>query len=300
LIDPAVLRHEIETLEIPTERIGVDPNCFIIREKDRETERALKLRERLSSTLCGVGAAVSRRVLRVEGAELAKNVAEEFPWLGKLIVRSGVSTEVNGALDRDQKVLIEGTQGFGLSLYHSEFYPHCTSRDTTASGFLSEVGVSPRRVTEIVVVFRTFPIRVTGDQAGPLKEEIEWEQLRQESGYPHEITEWTSVTKRPRRVGRFDWDLASRAVVANGPSRLAINGLDYLSFANKGRARWEELTPNAKQFVNRLESRLEVPVTFAGVGPSLRELIDLRAESAQHPGGTPWQFAYRGPSEEAR
>ena len=78
----------------------------------------------------------------------------------------GVSAEVNSALDAGKKILIEGTQGFGLSLYHSEYYPRCTSRDTTAAGFLAEVGVSPKMVTEIVVVFRTFPIRVAGAASG--------------------------------------------------------------------------------------------------------------------------------------
>src|SRR6266705_1041312 len=98
---------------------------------------------------------------------------------------------------------MEGTQVVGLSLYHSDHYPRATSRDTTASSFLSEVGVSPRMVTEIVVVFRTFPVRVAGEQAGPLKDEITWEQLQKESGYPYGISEWTSVTRKMRRVGRF-------------------------------------------------------------------------------------------------
>src|SRR5260370_39832410 len=124
------------------------------------------MRERLSSTLCGVGDAQSRRVLRSEGARLAKDVSHEYPWMSEHL--TDVSDEVNTALDREKKVLIEGTQGFGLSLYHSDHYPKTTSRDTTAAGFLSEVGVSPCRVTEIVAVFRTFPIRVAGEKCGPL------------------------------------------------------------------------------------------------------------------------------------
>src|SRR5713101_1544001 len=52
LIDPLVLKHEIETLAIPPERIGIDPKCIIITEEDQERESRLRLRERLSSTLC--------------------------------------------------------------------------------------------------------------------------------------------------------------------------------------------------------------------------------------------------------
>jgi adenylosuccinate synthase len=139
LIDPVVLKQEIESLNLPSGRIGIDRKSFIIEDQDREKEGALSLRERLSSTLCGVGAAQSRRVLRSSDAKLAKDASDEHPWMSKYF--SDVSDEVNTAIDSGKKVLIEGTQGFGLSLYHSEHYPKTTSRDTTAAGFLSEVGV---------------------------------------------------------------------------------------------------------------------------------------------------------------
>src|SRR6266481_7738132 len=271
LIDPAVVKQEIESFRLPSERVGIDSKCFIIEENDRERERALGLRERLSSTLCGVGAAQSRRVLRGEDARLAKDVTAEYPWMSRYL--TDVSDEVNTALDHEKKVLIEGTQGFGLSLYHSDHYPKTTSRDTTAAGFLSEVGVSPRLVTEIVVVFRTFPIRVAGTQAGPLSEEINWEQIQAESGYPHPIEERTSVTNKIRRVARFDWRLAARAVQLNKPTRTAINGLDYLNVSNGAAHAWTSLTIDAKTFVERLRRETEVPCSFLGIGPSLNDII---------------------------
>jgi adenylosuccinate synthase len=269
LIDLDVLRNEIQALNIPPERIGVDPNCFIIDATDRDAEHTLKLQERLSSTLCGVGSAVSRRVLRSADAKLVKDVADQHPWLKELLVEDGVSAELNASLDQGKKALIEGTQGFGLSLYHSGFYPHCTSRDTTAAGFLSEVGVSPLRVTEIVVVFRTFPIRVAGQQAGPLKDEIDWDTVRRESGYRHDIEERTSVTNRVRRVARFDWESAEAAVRVNCPTSLAVNGVDYLSFGDRGKRSLEELSPMSKAFINRMGRTFLAPVRYVGAGPEL-------------------------------
>ena len=106
----------------------------------------------------------------------------------------------------------------GLSLYHSGCYPKTTSRDTSAAGCLSECGISPRLVTEIVMVLRTFPIRVAGQQAGPMFEEIDWETIRRESGYPHELAEFTTVTGRLRRVGRFDFALTEKAAAINRPT----------------------------------------------------------------------------------
>jgi adenylosuccinate synthase len=278
LIDPMVLKREISALGLQDWRIGIDRNCFIIEERDRDTERALRLHERLSSTLCGVGAAVSRRAMRGDDARTARNAVGDHPWLEQYL--TNVSQEVNQHLDGNRKVLIEGTQGFGLSLFHSEHYPKATSRDTTASGFLSEVGVSPRLVTEVVVVFRTFPIRVAGDQAGPLKDEITWEQVRAESGYGHAIEERTTVTKKIRRVGHFDWKLAAKAVELNRPTRVAINGLDLLSVLNRGSRTWEELTSESKQFTIRLRNEAGVSWEYLGTGPRLSDIISRKSETS--------------------
>jgi adenylosuccinate synthase len=273
LIDPLVLKQEIDSLSLPVDRIGIDRKSFIISEDDRENERRLGLRERLSSTLCGVGAAQARRVLRAEDARLARDVVNGHPWLSKCL--TDVSDEVNTSLDQEGKVLIEGTQGFGLSLYHSDYYPRTTSRDTTAAGFLSEVGVSPRFVTEIVVVFRTFPIRVSGQQAGPLHDEITWEQIRKESGCPYRLEERTSVTNKVRRVARFDWELAKRAVDLNRPTKVAINGLDYLNFVNLGAREMQDLTTEAQHFLNRFETEVANIVRYIGVGPQLSQILEL-------------------------
>jgi adenylosuccinate synthase len=269
LIDPLVLRQEIDFLKLPPGRIGIDRKCFIIEEKDCENERRLGLQERLSSTLCGVGAAQSRRVLRGEDARLAKDVSHEYPWMGEYL--TDVSDEVNTALGREKKVLIEGTQGFGLSLYHSDYYPKTTSRDTTAAGFLSEVGVSPRWVTEIVVVFRTFPIRVAGVQAGPLNQETNWEQIQNESGCPFPIEERTSVTNNIRRVSRFDWHLAHRAVAANHPTRLAVMGFDYLDHRDYRKTDRAALSVRSLEFFQRFSIEFG-GITYMGTGPGLYDV----------------------------
>lgn len=271
LIDLEVLRYELDMLRLDPRRVGVDRNAMIIEARDKDAEMGLQLRERLSSTLCGVGSAVARRALRGADVRTASVAAREVPWLAELI--TNVSDEANSALDRGKKVLVEGTQGFGLSLYHSDSYPKATSRDTTAAGFLSEVGLSPLLVTEIVLVFRTFPIRVAGEQAGPLKDEITWEILRAESGYPYPIQEMTTVSKKLRRVGRFDWDLALRAAKTNRPTRIAINGLDNLCYEDRGIRRVEALSSRSKEFVEKLYARLGIPVACCGVGPRLDHIL---------------------------
>lgn len=276
LIDPFVLRQEIEFLGLSPKTVGIDRKCFVIHERDRETERSVGLHERLSSTLCGVGAAQSRRVMRSEDARLAKDVCQEHEWLIEHL--TDVSDEVNSALDYGRKVLIEGTQGFGLSLYHSDHYPKTTSRDTTAASFLSEVGVSPKLVTEIVVVFRTFPIRVAGEQAGPLHAETSWEKIRRDSGYPHSIEERTSVTNRIRRVSRFDWHLARRAIAVNRPTRIAVMGLDYFDYTDYRKTDPSSLSEKSADFRQRFAIEFG-DIGYLGTGPGL---YDVCSRFPQH------------------
>lgn len=279
LVDLEVLKHELDALRLDPTRIGVDRNAMIIEQSDKNHEVGLQLRERLSSTLCGVGSAVARRVLRGSDVRTAEIASKEVPWLGDLI--TNVSEEANSALDRGKHVLVEGTQGFGLSLYHSDCYPKATSRDTTAAGFLSEVGLSPLLVTKIVLVCRTFPIRVAGEQAGPLKDEITWEILQNESGYPHPIHEMTTVSKKLRRVGRFDWELARAATALNRPTMIAVNGLDYISFENEGAGSFSQLSRSAREFITGLERDLAVPVSFCGTSPSM--LFERRSIEVSRP-----------------
>lgn len=271
LVDLDVLRSEIENLRLGPERVGVDRNAMIITASDRANERQLGLADRLSSTLCGVGSAVARRALRSPDVQLAGNMATAEDWLRPFI--TDVSGEANLAVDRGKKVLIEGTQGSGLSLYHSPHYPKTTSRETNAAGFVSEVGLSPRLISEIVLVFRTFPIRVAGTQAGPLHDELTWEKLQAECGSPFPLHEFTSVTHKLRRIGRFDWEAARRAVLLNRPTRITVNFLDYLDFKNRGTTEWHALTAGAKLFVARLEEACAAPAVCVGTGPRLSDTI---------------------------
>ena len=267
LINPEILLTEIKNTGINPRRVGVDRHAGIISPIEGEEEEKLHLRDRLGSTLSGTGIGVANRVLRSPHFKLAK----DMPGLQEYL--TDVSGEVNAALDKGGKVLIEGTQGFGLSLYHSPHYPHATSRDTTASGFLSEVGVSPRLVTDIVMAVRTYPIRVAGN-SGPLPNEITWEEVRRRSGYPTDIREFTTTTKKLRRVGLFDLELVRRAAMVNKPTQIALHGADYLSFENKSVRNNSELEEHAEYFIACLERALTVEVCLVGTGPANQEIID--------------------------
>lgn len=268
MIDPSLLLHEIQLCGLTSEQIGVDLNAGVIESLDRAQESENQLRERLGSTGVGMGSAVSRRTLRRKDFRTAADVPEIRPFL------TSVREELGPAIRQDAVVLVEGTQGFGLSLYHTEEWPFCTSRDTTAHSFLGEVGVGVRNF-DVVMAVRTYPIRV-GGHSGPLKNEVSWDDVTERSGYPVPLAEYTTTTKRLRRVAEFDWDLVLRAVAANHPSHLALHGLDYIDYENRGVQSPDRLTSSAKSFMAQLALRTGVPVSFAGTGPLVHELLDLR------------------------
>jgi len=268
LINPALLLHEIDICGLDATRIGIDRNAGIIEDFDRATEVENSLRDRLGSTGVGMGSAVSRRTLRRADFRVAAAVAELRPFV------TSVAEELAEARRADRKIIVEGTQGFGLSLYHTENWPYCTSRDTTAHSFLSEVGIGVRNF-DVVMAIRTYPIRVGGN-SGPLKNEISWGDVRQQSGYPSPLAEYTTTTKRLRRVARFDWDVVLRAVAANQPTHLALHGLDYVDYRNLDVKKVEDLTDRARSFIDEVAERTGVPVSFGGTGPLVHQLLDLR------------------------
>jgi adenylosuccinate synthase len=191
--------------------------------------------------------------------ELAPVVTDTAPILRKLL-REG------------QRVVVEGTQGFGLSLLHSPFYPYATSRDTTAAGAISEAGVSPRDVDDVVLVLRTDPIRVAGN-SGPLENETTWDAIAELAGCTESIEERTSVTKKVRRVGTFDPTIVRAAIAVNDPSTIVLNHIDHFD------ARCAEvcnLTAKARRFVSRVGAEIGAPIRYVGFSQA-PELADMSA-----------------------
>jgi adenylosuccinate synthase len=103
--------------------------------------------------------------------------------------------------------------------------------------------------------------------------EITWEILQQESGYPYVVEEMTTVTKRLRRIGRFDWDLARTAVQFNRPTRIAVNGLDYLSYSDRAVKDTAHLSGKSRAFLQQLSTMSGGAELYAGTGPALENVF---------------------------
>ncbi|MGC8975764.1 MAG: adenylosuccinate synthetase, partial [Thermoprotei archaeon] len=256
-----VFFREVNTLGVAG-RIFVDRNAGIIEERHVETEvRDEYLRNSIGSTLQGVGAAMVDRVMR------RLKLARDFPELSTYLV--DLVDEVWKIINSGGNVLIEGTQGTYLSLYHGT-YPYVTSRDTTAAGILSEVGLGPKYLDEVIVVFKSYVTRVG---SGPLPGELSIDEVINRGWI-----EKASVTGRIRRAAPFNHDLAKRAVILNSATQVALTCLDKI-FPSSARVKeWSKLPPEAKKWVEDLEDVVKVPVTLIGTGDDVTHMIDRRKD----------------------
>ncbi|QOR55602.1 MAG: adenylosuccinate synthetase [Phage 66_12] len=258
-VNPRILWEEISALEAAGHKIQgrmcVDPQATLLDDTHVAAESASTLNDRLGSTAKGVGAARADRTWRT--AELASGVLNPVK----------VPTLIEDWRTAGRDVIIEGTQGFGLGL-HAGLYPYCTSGDCRAIDFLAQCGVSPWAWDpddlDIWVVFRTRPIRVAGN-SGPLMGETTWGQL----GLPEE---YTTVTKRVRRVGEWDSRLAYAALAANGgpavQTHVAITMLDQLFPEVQGVTTLSDLSQRAIDWLREKTNELGQPVDLIGTSPS--------------------------------
>jgi adenylosuccinate synthase len=177
------------------------------------------------------------------------------------------------ALREASSVLIEGAQGYGLSMYHG-FYPYTTSRDVSLWQILADCGIPHDMIPSlmgdismnVIGTCRTYPIRVAnrfdthGTQvgySGPCYDdqlEISFEEIGQK-------TELTTVTKLPRRIFTFSRKQIGEAIEYNGAREIFLNFVNY--------CRTEE---EVQDIVESIERSPDTVVRWIGLGPAYKDV----------------------------
>ena len=258
VINPDVLEKEIQEFGV-SGRSFIDKNCGIIEKDHLERDSKGELKEKIGSTGSGTGPANSDRSMRI--LKLAKDIDS----LSSITV--DVPAEINSVIQANENLLVEGTQGTFLSLWHGT-YPFVTSKDVTASGICADIGLGPTKVDEVIVVFKSYVTRVG---TGPLNGELSLEET-EKKGW----SEFGTVTGRQRRAADFDFNLARRAVMLNGATQISVTKLDVVYPECAGKTTFNELSNNAKNFILKIENELNTPVTIIGTGPEVNDIIDRR------------------------
>ncbi len=257
LVDPIVLFKEMkETNSI----CGVDYQSGIIEEKHREIDSSnAHLKGKIGTTGSGTGPANQDRAMRI--LKVARDIPELEPYL------TDVSVEINDALDEGKTVQAEGSQAIFLSLFHGS-YPYVTSKDTSAAAICSDIGVGPKRVDEVIVVFKAYVTRVgTGELPG----ELSLEELKKRGW-----VEYGAVTGRPRRAAPFNYNLAKKSVRLNSATQIALTKLDII-YPQISRANSvDHIKGEVEDFIDSIEKATKTKVSIIGTGPSAEDIIDLR------------------------
>jgi len=260
-INVELLSKEMAEVGLSDDRLFVDPNAVVIAPLHEVREQ--ETLQHISSTCSGVGEAIISRVRRIGDMILAKNELRLQPYL------KDTKEFLYKYAKSSASVIIEGTQGYGLSILHSPYYPYVTALDTTVAGVLSEVGLSPSLLESVYLCLRTYPIRV-GGESGPLPNEIDWNVVSERAGTTDDLSEYTSVTKKLRRVAEFDFELVKQAIRINTPTELVLNHCDYFDYSCHNS---DKLTHKAFEELDRIQDGIGVTIRYFGTGPDT--LIDI-------------------------
>jgi len=259
LVNPELVLKEVAETDIEN-RFGIDPQCAIIEPKHIQLDQTdANLKNTVKTTGTGTGPCNADRVMRIA------KMAREIPELKKYL--ADVPAIANKALDDGKNLLIEGTQGTFISLYYGQ-YPYVTSKDVCAAAACSDVGIGPTRVTDVVMVLKSYVTRVGG---GELAGEISHEEAKKRGW-----DEYGTVTGRQRRAAPFDYNLARRAKMINGATMIGLTKLDVLFTDCMGAKEYAELGADAKKFVKKIEDEVKLPVSLIGTGPDMDDIIDRR------------------------
>jgi adenylosuccinate synthase len=219
-----------------------------------------------------------------------------------------VSLFLSRARAEGRSIMFEGAQGTLLDIDHGT-YPYVTSSNATIGGVLTGLGIPPRAIDGVLGVAKAYTTRV-GE--GPLPTELTGpvgDRLRESgqefgavTGRPRRCGWYDAVAVRYAvRVNGLDALALTKLDVLDGMSELQIctayrcNGTTLTEFPGdvaqlaacepvyetmpgwsaptKGARRMDDLPPDARRYIARLEQLTGVPATIVSTGSARDDTI---------------------------
>jgi adenylosuccinate synthase len=221
---------------------------------------------------------------------------------------------VDKALEAGQPVLAEGAQGTLLDIDHGT-YPFVTSSSPTAGGALTGLGVGPNHVDRIVGVAKAFTTRVgsgpfptelDGEEALRLRGTgaNPWDEYGTTTGRPRRVG-WLDlvILHHARRVNGLTEIVVTKLDILSGVENIPVcvaydldgQRIEHIpaDLERLGRCQpiyetlpgWDEdimntrrlsdLPANARQYVDFIAGKINVPVSYISVGPGREQFITV-------------------------
>ena len=212
------------------------------------------------------------------------------------------SVRVYNEIKEDKTVLFEGAQGMLLDI-DSSTYPYVTSSNTTAGGVANGVGIGPNMITNAVGIAKAYTTRVG---KGPFPTELEDEtgEWIREKGHEYGVTTGRSrrcgwldivILKTSVRVSGLTSLAVTKIDTLAGLEKVKMcvgykfndEIIDYFPASLEDLAkcepiyeefdgwdesvanarRYEELHPNARKYLERIEELTDTRISIVSVGP---------------------------------
>lgn len=256
---------------------------------------------------------IKNKIFSAFGLELEdfEDIFEKYYELGQKIKDKVVNTSilVDNAIKNGERVLFEGAQGIMLDLDHGT-YPFVTSSSPTSSSIPYNVGISPKLIENSLGIVKAYSTRVGG---GVFPSELSNEEIANKirikgnefgtvSKRPRRVG-WFDVPllKHSIRTSGINYLAITLLDVLEVVDEIEIvthyelNGevIDYIpanvneyekvapkTIKMKGWnsdisnvSSFEELPMEAKEYLNKIESLLDVKIALFSVGPDRKQTI---------------------------
>ena len=212
------------------------------------------------------------------------------------------SVRVYNEIKEDKTVLFEGAQGMLLDIDYGT-YPYVTSSNTTAGGVANGVGIGPNMITNAVGIAKAYTTRVG---KGPFPTELEDEtgEWIREKGHEYGVTTGRSrrcgwldivILKTSVRVSGLTSLAVTKIDTLAGLEKVKMcvgykfndEIIDYFPASLEDLAKcepvyeefdgwdesvanarsYEELHPNARKYLERIEELTDTRISIVSVGP---------------------------------
>ena len=244
-----------------------------------------------------------------EQCDYAQLADQLYTWSETVLpMMADVSVRLNDLQQQNKKILFEGAQGTLLDIDHGT-YPYVTSSNTTAGGVCAGSGVAPCSIDYVLAIVKAYTTRVGG---GPFPTELN-DSVGEELGRRgHEFGATTGrqrrcgwldavALKRAVHINGVSGICFTKLDVMDQLDELRIcvaykqNGqlLESLPFnadniedcqpeystlpgwqsSTVGITDFDSLPQNAKDYIGKVESILNVPIDIISTGPERNENI---------------------------
>ncbi len=241
-----------------------------------------------------------------DSVEAAAQIEAARDWI--LPMMTDVASEVSGMIEQGKKVLFEGAQGVMLDIDHGTF-PFVTSSNTGAGAIITGAGIALSKVQHITAITKAYATRVG---AGPFPTELhdrngkhiaeQGAEFGATTGRPrrcgwldavllrraHAINgfhglcitkldvldqlETVRICCAYRFEGQTVTELSSNASNLERCEPVYEELPGWLE-STRGVTQYEKLPSRAKDFIERIENLIEVPVDMVSTGPDRSHVI---------------------------